>query len=116
MKHWHWSIKRGRPFSHSHSGGNRHHTHSDKALINYGKTKQVVVKAEKKLNLNVYQGKYFVAAKDKGKAENLADKVSEEEPKVVLLKPQKQTTLKMARLAVGRDRRPLVTTKRPRVR
>lgn len=67
--------------------------------------------------LRIYRGRYFVAGKTREKAEDLAGKVSDREEKIILLNPQKETTLAVARRSVVRGRKPLrVTPKRPKLR
>lgn len=72
---------------------------------------------KKEKELKIYKGRYFVAAKNKEKAEDLAEKVSNSEEKIVLLHPKGEVSLPLARRSVGRDRRPLrITPKTPRLK
>lgn len=71
----------------------------------------------KKKKLKVYKGRYFVAGKNKVKAEAVVERVSDSEDKIVLLHPQKETTLATARRVVLKDRKPLrITPKRPKLK
>lgn len=79
------------------------------------KRKRALTKKEKELK--IYKGRYFVAEKNRGKAEDLVDKVSDSERQILLLNPKQETTLATARRTIIRDRKPLrITPKTPRLR
>ena len=67
----------------------------------------------------VYDGRYFVIAKDKEKATKVVSNVEKDEPDVLLLTPRKQVTYQTLSRAAERDikRRSIrITPKRPRIR
>ena len=71
----------------------------------------------KKEELKAYKGRYFVAGKNKEKAEALAEKVSDSEEYIVLLHPKAEVSTATVRRSVTRDRKPLrITPKRPKLR
>ena len=74
-------------------------------------------KKEKKKELTVYPGRYFVAGKSKEKAEAIAERVSDSESQVLLLHPKKKAVNpNTVKRIVLRDRRPLrITPKRPKI-
>lgn len=73
--------------------------------------------AKKKKELKIYKGKYFVAEKNKEKAEAVAERVSDSEEKIMILHPKQEVSAATVRRSVVRDRKPLrITPKRPKLR